>query len=100
MDSKDIEKFEDFEEKKTPVKRNGYNYRRRMELKHRKKRLKALNYGYKPSLGCDKGGYWVPASNSRAQQWLKRQSNKKTRKMLVPNHGGYKKAFDYYWEWF
>ena len=80
--------------------KTGSAYRRAQTRKHKKKRREYLKYGYKPSLGHDYNGYWVPSHNSRAQKWLKRASNKKVRKMDVPDYSGYKKAFDYQWTWY
>ena len=36
--------------------------------------------------------------NSNQQQFLKRQSNKRVRRdKNIPNYGGYKKCFEYWW---
>ena len=49
---------------------------------------------------------WITkrASNSKCQKYLKRATNRRIRKMpneLLPIKGGqYKKAFDYWWEWY
>ena len=82
--------------------RGGKAYRRKMTARKRKRRMEIAQNGFKPSLGYthdDK--YWTPSHRSRAQKWLKRQSNKKVRKSKTPrNHSGYRKMFDYNWNWY
>lgn len=87
--------------KKYGKRKTGNHYRRKMERKRNRKRLQILEYGYKPSIGIDKGGYWVGAKNSKAQKYLKKVSNKKVRKNpYIGNYSDYKKHFDYFWNWF
>lgn len=77
------------------------SYRHRAKKKRTEERLKVLEYGYKPSIGSDKGGYWVGAHNSNAQRWLKKASNKKVRRSNhIGQYGEYKKLFDYWNMWF
>lgn len=77
------------------------SFRHKAKKKRTQERLKVIEYGYKPSIGCDKGGYWVGAQNSNMQRWLKRQSNKKVRRTTyIGQHGSYKKLYDYWNRWF
>lgn len=85
-------------------KNNGkrtWTFRRRAHYKANRKRLKVMNYGFKPSRGSDGGGYWKGRKNSDTQRFLKKISNRKVRRSKdIGQYGQYKKRFDYWYEWF
>ena len=100
----DSEEFEEMPSFKVKGKRNtGSAYRRRMARKAKKRRLDICEFCFKPSLGyIHEDKYWVPAKNSNAQRYHKRRSNKKIRqgRNIPRNPAGYRKMYDYYWNWF
>lgn len=89
--------------------KTGLAYRRRMARKEKARRKEICKYGFKPSLGVIHGKhdgheeeYWVPAGRSNAQRFHKKLANKRVRqeKRLPVNPSGYKRLYDYAWNWF
>jgi hypothetical protein len=61
------------------------------------------------SIECDwVDGVWQPVGsyikypkNSSMQKYLKRESNRKVRRMaIIPNGNGYRKCMEYWWEFY
>lgn len=82
--------------------------RKRCHELHLTEQIRKRGY-YKPSIFVvykANKDMWITkrASNSKCQKYLKRATNRRIRKMpneLLPIKGGqYKKAFDYWWEWY
>lgn len=90
--------------------RNGA-YRRAMKAKKDKKLRKIINEhtGYAPHIGYIDwdyvNGVWQPVGkyvkypkNSAKQKFLKRQTNKKIRKLDISHKGNdYRKHYEYWW---
>lgn len=82
--------------------KTGTAYRRAMKAKHRSQRMQILNGGgYMPWVGFidhRTGKYIKLPSNSNAQRYLKRMSNKSIRRSDEVYRGGaYKKQYEYWW---
>lgn len=91
--------------------RKLYKYYRKKKYKRRLERLADAS-GYYPCgayrVGCD--GYWVEhpedtcyvkrCYRGRRSKYLKQVGNRRVRryKGYIPNNGGYKKVFDFWWE--
>lgn len=82
--------------------KSGAAYRRAMKAKHRSHRMQILSGGkYMPWVGYvdDRTGKYIKRpSNSNAQRYLKRMSNKAIRRSCEVFRGGaYRKKYDYWW---
>lgn len=100
-----LKRFLQESEERQGIKRNqrtrSSSFRHDARKKRTQERIKVSRYGWKPSIGVDKGGYWVGAQNSNAQRYHKRQANKAVRRSgQVYQYCGYKKLYDYFWNWF
>lgn len=114
-----IDKDYDYENELGPVdnlkrsypRKTGRAYRRSMKKKKKDRLMKIIINAteYNPAVGyvdCEKiDGKWKPVGryikypkNSKAQRYLKKQSNKKARKTALPPKGNeYRKHFEYWW---